>query len=88
MVMRNQGRAKLTEECGEMLQVIGKIDQYPDTDEHPDGEGSLRRRLEVEMADLLASCSFVIRKMNLDTDFIKRRAESKLALYEQWDQEA
>lgn len=87
MPMREQGRAKLTEECGELLQVLGKILQYPDTNNHPDGAGSLRQRLESEMGDVLAAIDFTIHKMQLDSRWIGSRHYEKLMLFKQWDSE-
>lgn len=87
MPMQNQGRAKLTEECGELLQVLGKIMQYPNTDEHPDGKGSLRIRLQEEMADVYAALEFVALKMKLDHNQIDSRKHEKLTLFWKWDSE-
>ncbi len=85
--MKNQGRAKLTEECGEVLQVLGKMQQYPARDDHPDGKGSLKLRLTNEIADLIAASAFVIEKMKLDEAAIRQRAEAKLQIYLRWDKE-
>ena len=51
------GLSKLSEECGELIQVIGKIAAYPDSP-HPDGS-DLRQRLMEEMADVAAAIEFV-----------------------------
>lgn len=52
------GLSKLAEECGETVQIIGKIMAFPDGD-HPDGAGHLAERLENEMADLNAAIMYV-----------------------------
>lgn len=88
-MMRNYGLAKLTEEAGEVLQIIGKMNQYPelmmsDTLRHPDGQ-QLRRRLEEELGDLLAAARFVSVKMDLDITTIFARQCNKEALFNKWD---
>lgn len=89
MPMRNQGRAKLVEEAGEVLQICGKMDQYPDQDIHPDGF-PLRPRLIDELADLAAAGEFVIDKMALTTEEVKQftdRFNEKFDLFCSWDTE-
>jgi len=87
MPMRDQGRAKLTEEAGEVLQILGKMQQYPNQDAHPDGLGSLRQRLWEELADLAGSVMFVMDAMEMTEDefqaFLARR-EEKYNLFHQW----
>jgi NTP pyrophosphatase (non-canonical NTP hydrolase) len=94
--MQQNGLAKLTEESGELQQVIGKMLQYPElqTDVgnniikpyHPDGT-HLRTRLEEEMGDVFAAMVFVIRKLQLDQQTIETHSEYKLALFIKWDTE-
>lgn len=84
--MAQGGLYKLVEECGELQQVIGKILAYP-TGDHPDGAGSLTSRLEEELADVQACCMFVIRKHNLDREFISNRKWKKISRYNKWDAE-
>ena len=90
MPMRQKGLAKLTEECGELLQVAGKMVQYPELqlleENHPDGT-NLRDRAIEEMGDVLAAVSFVARKLNLNQSAILRRRDDKLGLFEKWDNE-
>jgi hypothetical protein len=52
------GLSKLVEECGEVLQVAGKVLAFPDGD-HPDGE-SVSARLSKETADLAAAIEFLL----------------------------
>lgn len=80
------GLAKLNEEAGEVIQVIGKIMATGGAEEHWDGT-NLRRRLETEIGDLMAAISFVGLHCNLDQDAIGKRMTLKLALYEQWAKE-
>jgi NTP pyrophosphatase (non-canonical NTP hydrolase) len=96
MSMKQNGLAKLIEECGEVLQVAGKMIEYPELqlnsvdskfEQHPDGEGDLRVRLEKELGDLRASINFVVKKLNLDIDIVYTRSEAKLTLFKKWDNE-
>lgn len=88
MAMQHGGLAKLVEESGEVIQIAGKMIQYPNTDEHPDGGGSMKVRLEDELADLTAAATFVAAKLNLDTTRIETRLKQKLELFTLWDQQA
>lgn len=83
--MVGSGLVKLIEECGELSQVAAKKLAYFDVDEHPDGAGSMKCRLEEEIADVLAACAFVIEKFYLDQDGIQARSELKLDRYKRWD---
>lgn len=85
MTMTANGLAKLIEELGELSQVCGKKLAYYHTDEHPDGAGSLRERMQAEMGDVFAAISFVMDKLSLDEQAISDRAQRKLALFEKWD---
>lgn len=51
------GLAKLNEECGELVQVIGKIMAHPS----PDEAKKLHDRLIEEMADVDAAIDYVIK---------------------------
>jgi hypothetical protein len=92
MPMMQNGLAKLTEECGEVLQIAGKLVQYPHlqqpgTDElHPDGT-HLRTELQNEMADVIAAFEFVAQRLQLNSDVIDGRVSRKVALFELWDRE-
>lgn len=89
-MMRENGLVKLTEECGEALQVVGKMLQYPELqhsmNQHPDGT-VLRERLEEELGDLTAAVTFVVCKLGLDIERIAKRGDDKLVLFAQWDRE-
>lgn len=86
MSMRHSGLAKLSEELGELQQVIGKMLQY-DNVPHPDGGPPLRQRLCEEISDVTASIRFVLQKHDILTADITPRALEKLALYRTWDKE-
>lgn len=80
---RWKGIFKLIEECGEVSQIAGKLGPFPVQD-HPDGLGSLRTRLENELADLSAAAAYVIQSEDLDGFRISQRAATKLAQFQTW----
>ena len=82
--MSNNGLTKLIEECGGLITECAKKVSFPSTDIHPDGKGSMEQRMEDEIADVVAACRFVIKQHRLDSLAIKKRTETKLALYEKW----
>ncbi len=84
MPMAANGLAKLGEELGELMQVVGKKLAYYDTDVHPDGGPALSARLEEEMADVVAAIFLVKENLNLDDCRINERIEKKLALFRKW----
>jgi len=85
--MAAKGLAKLAEECGELVAVIGKKLAYYHTDEHPDGAGSLSYRLEDEIADVQASCLFAAGINGLDLGRIADRTTEKLELFCKWQED-
>lgn len=78
------GISKLIEECGELQQELGKFLTYG-MGEHPDGKGPLDKRIEDEMADVLAAAELVKIKHKLDGGRINARAQQKLELFLKWD---
>ncbi len=77
------GISKLIEECGEVVQVCGKLIGNRGEIVHwnvPD----LKVALEEEIADVLAACRFVIAKCGLDQYAIVVRANKKQLQYETW----
>lgn len=84
MAMTLNGLAKLAEELGELQAVVGKKIAYYHTDVHPDGNGSLRERMQEEIADVMASCQFVAEEFGLDQELIQNRVDRKLTLYNTW----
>lgn len=87
MTLVAKGLGKLVEECGELSQIAAKKMQYMDTDEHPDGKGSMKNRMEEEIADVLAACAFAIQKFDLEEEKIEERAMNKFFLFSSWDGE-
>ena len=84
MTMSNNGLSKLIEECGEVLQIAGKLLAYPNG-RHPDGKGDLKSRLELELGDLRAAIQFVIETHRLDGSCtISEQYARKLALFREW----
>lgn len=77
------GLSKLIEECGEVMQVAGKLIGTNGRRGHWDGS-DLRERLEEEIADLLAAAHFVIGKNGLDWLRIGERREMKLKMFNEW----
>ena len=84
MPLDKRGLTKVAEECGELTQIAMKKSAYMDSDIHPDGQGSLRLRLQDEIADVLAICEFVINEWGLDCSAIDLRKEAKRARFEKW----
>lgn len=78
---RWRGIGKLTEECGEVLQLLGKAVAFP-TGDHPDGRGSMRERLPFELADLKAAIEYFERVNDLRVDTI--RHSEKVAQFTAW----
>jgi len=86
-MMAAKGLAKLNEECGELVQVIGKRLAYYTTDVHPDGGPPLTERLEDEIADVIAAAQFVAEAHGLDQERIAKRRDMKLHLFHKWHEE-
>jgi hypothetical protein len=84
MTMTGNGLAKLIEECGELTQVAGKKLACMDSDDHFDGAGSLKARLENEIADVVAATNLVIETFELDWERIEARSRAKLAQFQAW----
>lgn len=72
------GLAKLAEECGELVQVIGRIIQGY----HPNGE--LLHNLIDEMGDVRASLIFVCESNGIPKKAVHDRADIKLEKYRGW----
>lgn len=85
------GIAKMIEELGEVLQVLGKIlgqprpvdDEFTKPDHGWRGE-NLRALLEDEVGDALAAADFVMRLEKLDREKIEKRRAKKLAQFSLW----
>jgi NTP pyrophosphatase (non-canonical NTP hydrolase) len=77
------GLSKLSEECGETVQVIGKLIATDGNSNHWDGS-DLYDRIEEEIADVLAAAQFVIDYNGLDQKAITQRMNQKYALFSEW----
>ena len=84
MTMHCNGLTKLIEECGELSQIASKKQAFMDTDTHPDGKGSMKKRIEEEMGDVFAACILVAENFSLDQDFLEKRVQKKLTLFRSW----
>lgn len=84
MSLKYDGLVKLTEECGEVVQVAMKRVAFDgEGDIHWDGT-NLKERLEEEIADVRAACRAVMENHGLDTLAISRRELQKLATFRYW----
>ena len=84
MTMTANGLAKLLEECGELSQVAAKKLAYFTVNQHPDCAGPLDKRMQDEIADVIAACLFVASAFSLDIEAICDRRDRKLALFDKW----
>jgi hypothetical protein len=79
------GIAKLAEECGEVVQVIGKLMMTGGGSKHWDGLSPLHERLSDEMGDALAAILFVCEQCVLiRAPRVFERAKHKLGVFRQW----
>ncbi|MBW4469189.1 MAG: hypothetical protein KME45_02890 [Stenomitos rutilans HA7619-LM2] len=86
-MMHQDGLTKMMEECGELIQIAAKKSAYYNTDQHPDGKGSLLQRLQDEAADVMAAILFVVETHDLDEKAIWLRVDGKLNQYHEWQHE-
>lgn len=79
------GLSKVTEEAGELLQVIGKLIANQGRAQHWDGS-NLRSCLIYEAADLSAALHFVIKTVltSDERDFLMRRFREKYERFRAW----
>jgi NTP pyrophosphatase (non-canonical NTP hydrolase) len=85
--MTSKSLIKLIEEAGELQQALAKKLAYLNTDDHPDGKGSLKLRIEEEIADVLAAIYLVVGELCLDDKHINGRSATKLQIYTDWLEE-
>lgn len=83
-MLEKQGLVKLVEECGELIQIAGKKMARMDSDDHWDRSGSLRTRLEDEVADVKAIIQIIQQTMGLDVERIELRQLKKWVLFNEW----
>lgn len=84
MALAGNGLVKLIEELGELQQIAAKKLAYPNTDNHPDNKGSMKIRLQEEIADVYASLEIVRNSYGLDIEHIFNRYQQKHELFLQW----
>ena len=77
------GLSKLIEECGEVIQVAGKLLGAGGEVEHWDGT-NLRDRMASELGDLLAAIQFFGSMNDIDSERLAARMEQKVELYCEW----
>lgn len=82
-----KGLGKLIEECAELSTVAAKKLNYMDIDVHPDGKGSLKERLEDEIADVMAAVNIVTENFDLNQIKIHNRLQEKKILFRQFQDE-
>jgi len=82
------GLAKLAEESGEVLAVIGRLMATHGERVHFDGS-DLRTSLLRELADLRAASDFVLGSLSPDErGMVTELSEDKLRLFQHWHREA
>lgn len=79
------GISKLNEECGEVVQVVGKLLGNDGAAKHWDGT-NLHERLTEEISDAWAAILFVIEANpdKISKSVVDRRVTEKLALFRKW----
>ena len=77
------GLSKLTEEMGELQQVLGKLLGTGGEAKHWDGT-DLRQRAEEEAADAQAALLFFVTHNGLNGAAFRERVKRKLALFNEW----
>ena len=77
------GTAKLAEEAGEVVQVIGKLIATGGRTDHWSGR-DLKVDLEDEIADVIAAAWVVVEWNRLDSERMKARSIEKYALFGEW----
>lgn len=82
------GISKLTEEAGELLQIVGKLMAVHGASKGWDGS-DLRKNFVLELGDLCAAVQFVIgRALTVEeVRLLRDRIREKFALFEKWHQE-
>lgn len=81
------GLSRVTEEAGELLQVVGKIVGAGGRTDHWDGT-DLRQRLIEEVADVQAALTYLTEANDLPAEMIAARYYRKLGQYRRWHEQA
>ena len=81
------GLAKLNEECGELIQVIGKLMMVKGRSKH--WSGDLRKKMIEELGDVMAASEFVSRHCLTDNERfdLHERITEKRAKFLGWHEE-
>lgn len=82
--MSYTGFFKLQEELGELQTALAKLAVFPDM-EHPDGKGDTRRRVQNEIADVMAIVNWFALKNGFDFHAIGKRTTLKEMRYDDFD---
>jgi NTP pyrophosphatase (non-canonical NTP hydrolase) len=77
------GLSKLIEECGEVLQVAGKLIATGGAPGHWDGT-NLKERMEDELGDLMAAMTFYADKNGLEWNAIEDQYVTKFRQFNEW----
>jgi len=77
------GVSKLVEECGELLQVCGKLMGTGGQAEHWDGS-NLHEKFREELADVIAAARFVSEVNAITDPALLARVEKKLERFRRW----
>ena len=78
MGRKHKGLVKLSEECGELIQIVAKKMNSMHSDRHPNGRDSIKVKLEHEMADVISSITYSSVKLKLDISNIQRLAQERI----------
>jgi len=76
------GLGKASEECGELLQLLGRLIAYPE-DEHPSGRDPAEGLVD-EIGDLQAALEYLVAVNPIDALAVRERKGRKLALFMRW----
>ena len=69
--------ALLAEECGEVVQAIGKVLRHGFENSHPDGGPTNREALERECGDVYHAICRLTRAGDIDSNGMSRQADDK-----------
>lgn len=84
--MEQRRLGKTTEELGELLGVVGRIGIQGIDEIDPSSGQTNRARLQDEIADVMAQLRLVHVFYTLDTNYIGKRIDKKIASMREWDQ--
>ncbi|MDL2169595.1 MazG nucleotide pyrophosphohydrolase domain-containing protein [Asaia sp. HumB] len=78
--------AILAEECGEVIQAVGKILRHGYEGRHPKAEANITNRnsLEMEMGDVLAAYTLMVRSGDLHASHVSVSQEHKSRALIRW----